>query len=87
MPSFCHIRKDGEWTSEEKEICLKAWKEAENRLKKRRIDEGLILENVVVPLPDEKSLSKYRKDLSLKKQLEPYQTINPFKLKGYEEYL
>ena len=66
---------------------MKAWKAAENRLKKRRIDEGLILENVVVPLPDEKSLSKYRRDLSLKKQLEPYQTINPFKLKGYEDYL
>ena len=60
MPSFCHIRKHGEWTSEEKEICLKALKEAETRLKKRRVDEGLILENVVVPLPDKKHLCKYR---------------------------
>jgi hypothetical protein len=87
MPSFCHIRKHGEWTSEEKEICLKALKEAETRLNKRRVDEGLILENVVVPLPDKKHLCKYRKDLKLKKQMEPYQTINLFNLKGYEEYL
>ena len=66
---------------------MKAWKEAGARLKKRRVDAGLILENVVVPLPDEKHLCKYRKDVKLKKQLEPYQTINPFNLKGYEEYL
>jgi hypothetical protein len=42
---------------------------------------GYDLKNIVVPLPDAGCLKKYRKDRALKAVLQPYQTINPFRLK------
>jgi len=47
--------------------------------------EGIELKNIAVPLPDNVSLNKYKKDMQLKKELQPYQLINPFGLKKYCE--
>ena len=48
---------------------------------KKRKREGFDLKNIAVPLPDVKNLKKYTRDGEVKKFLEPFQTINPYRLR------
>ena len=82
MSTFCGIRKlGGEWSDEEKEKARRAWLKAEQQLVKKRKAEGVDLKNIAVPLPDVKNLKKYTRDGEVKKFLEPFQTINPYRLR------
>ena len=82
MSTFCGIKKlGGEWSDEEREAARRAWMKAEKQLVKKRKAEGIDLANIAVPLPDVKRLKKYSNDVALKKELQPYQTINPYGLR------
>jgi hypothetical protein len=83
MSTFYGIRKvsGGEWSDEEREQARRAWLEAEKQLVKKRKREGFDLKNIAVPLPDVKNLKKYTRDGEVKKFLEPFQTINPYRLR------
>ena len=82
MSTFYGIRKvGGEWSDEEREAARRAWLKAEQQLVKKRKAEGFDLQNIAVPLPDVKNLKKYLRDGEAKKYLEPFQTINPYRLR------
>ena len=57
------------------------WKKKQKAFVQKMKWKGYDLKNIVVPLPDAGCLKKYRKDRALKAVLQPYQTINPFRLK------
>ena len=82
MSTFCGIKKSGgEWNDEEREAARRAWMKAEQQLAKKRKAEDIDLKNIAVPLPDVKRLKKSNRDVALKKELQPFQTINPYGLK------
>ena len=82
MSTFYGIRKvGGEWSDEEREAARRAWLKAEQQLVKKRKAEGFDLESIAVPLPDVKNPKKYLRDGEVKKYLEPFQTINPYRLR------
>ena len=82
MSTFYGIWKvRGEWSDEEREQARRAWLEAEKQLAKKRKREGFDLKNIAAPLPDVKNLKKYTRDGEVKKFLEPFQTINPYRLR------
>ena len=57
------------------------WEKKQDGFVKKMKATGYDLQNLVVPLPDYGCLKKYSKDRALKAVLQPYQTINPFRLK------
>jgi hypothetical protein len=82
MSSFGGIRKvNGEWTDEEKEKIRASWKKAEAKCLQKMVANGYVLQNIAVPLPDVKNYKKYIRDSGVKKLLEPYQTINPLRVR------
>ena len=83
MSSFGGIVKVGgaSWTDEEKELLRQIWKKAEAKYLQKKRAAGYVLQNIAVPMPDLKNLKKYQKDTALKRSLQPYQTINPLKLR------
>lgn len=83
MSSFYGVRKvsGGEWSNEEKEKMRKLWRAAEKKYVQKQKAAGFDLQNIAVPLPYMKNLKKYSRDAKVKKYLEPYQTINPYRLK------
>ena len=82
MKTYCHITKQrGEWTEDGMKACADAMRKAEKKFLQKRAANGVLLKNIAAPLPDLKHLKKYSKDTRVKKFLEPYQTINPLKLK------
>ena len=61
---------------------LKAyWKKKEVEKVKQMKLNGFDLQKIAVPLPDYGCLKKYRSDKAVKEFLQPYQTINPYRLK------
>lgn len=82
MSGFGGITKvNGDWTADEKVKLQTFWRLAEQKFVKKRKAEGYDLKNIAIPLPNLKSLKKYKRDAELKEFLQPYQAINPFGLK------
>ena len=57
------------------------WKKQEDAFVEKMKLDGYDVQKLAVPLPDYGCLKKYRRDNALKAALEPYQTINHFRLK------
>jgi len=84
MSYFGGVKKiGGEWTANQKSHCRDVWQKAEQKAIKRMKADGFDISEIVVPLPWQNNLKKYQRDRALKKQLEPYQTINPLGLKKH----
>lgn len=82
MSTFYGLRKvKGEWTDEEREKARRLWIAAEKKYVMKRKLEGFDLAKIAVPLPCMKNLKKYNRDVEMKRYLEPFQTINPYRLR------
>jgi hypothetical protein len=87
MSTFLGVRKvsGGAWNAAEKDAMIRAWQQAEKKLLQKKRKDGIELKNIAVPLPDKASLKRYKADTKLKKELEPFQVINPYRLKKHYE--
>ena len=82
MSTFYGVRKvNGEWSDEEKEKVRRLWMAGEKKHVKKMKAAGFDLAKIAVPLPRLKNLKQYKKDVAVKKYLEPFQTMNPFRLR------